>query len=248
MTFLPGTGRHRVQIIYFFRGQIGPWRPLGVDLVMGSHLDRIRHRYGSLVLSGSSGSHCHLPNDLRNRRNLARGGYSSRPVPDLRGQARLRPPFTSFCTAGGDELARRGGATGEGKSLGARRARLNQLKADPLPSARPPPEEIVFGIGRPAPRLRGRAALGPSPISNVDSRAAVDRGATLPPVKKGGRGRLRQVAVDDESLVVSVEGVGSRSGCRGREPELLRGNGRSKTQTGRREASPGAGRRATQRA
>ena len=78
-----------------------------------------------------------------------------------------------------------GGATGEGKSLGARRARLNQLKADPLPSARPPPEEIVFGIGRPAPRLRGRAALGPSPISNVDSRAAVDRGAALPPAKRG---------------------------------------------------------------
>ena len=48
----------------------------------------------------------YLPTDLRNRRNLARGGYSSRPVPDLRGQARLRPPFTSFCTAGGDELAR----------------------------------------------------------------------------------------------------------------------------------------------
>ena len=89
-----------------------------------------------------------------------------------------------------------GGATGEGKSLGARRARLNQLKADPLPSARPPPEEIVFGTGRPAPRLRGRAALGPSPISNVDSRAAVDRGATLPPVKKGegdGSGKSQSV-------------------------------------------------------
>ena len=89
-----------------------------------------------------------------------------------------------------------GGATGEGKSLGARRARLNQLKADPLPSARPPPEEIVFGTGRPAPRLRGRAALGPSPISNVDSRAAVDRGATLPPAKKGegdGSGKSQSV-------------------------------------------------------
>ena len=89
-----------------------------------------------------------------------------------------------------------GGATGEGKSLGARRARLNQLKADPLPSARPPPEEIVFGIGRPAPRLRGRAALGPSPISSVDSRAAVDRGATLPPAKKGegdGSGKSQSV-------------------------------------------------------
>ena len=104
-----------------------------------------------------------------------------------------------------------GGATGEGKSLGARRARLNQLKADPLPSARPPPEEIVFGTGRPAPRLRGRAALGPSPISNVDSRAAVDRGAALPPVKKGGRGRLRQVAVGDESFAPS-ESSRARSG------------------------------------
>ena len=89
-----------------------------------------------------------------------------------------------------------GGATWEGKSLGARRARPNQLKADPLPSARPPPKEIVFGTGRPAPRLRGRAALGPSPISNVDSRAAVDRGATLPPAKRGeggGSGKSQSV-------------------------------------------------------
>ena len=67
------------------------------------------------------------------------------------------------------------------------------------PPLGPPPPEIVFGIGRPAPRLGGRAALGPSPISNVDSRVAVDRGAALPPVKRG-RGRLRQVAADDESL------------------------------------------------
>ena len=54
----------------------------------------------------------------------------------------------------------------------------------------------MFGIGRPAPRLRGRAALGPSPISNVDSRAAVDRGATLPPAKKGegdGSGKSQSV-------------------------------------------------------
>ena len=54
----------------------------------------------------------------------------------------------------------------------------------------------MFGTGRPAPRLRGRAALGPSPISNVDSRAAVDRGATLPPAKKGegdGSGKSQSV-------------------------------------------------------
>ena len=53
---LRGTGRHRVQITYFFRGQIGSWRPLGVGLVVGKCLHRIRHRCGSLVLSQSPGS------------------------------------------------------------------------------------------------------------------------------------------------------------------------------------------------
>ena len=44
MTFLTGTGRHRVQITPFFRGQIAPWRSLGVGLVVGSRLHRIRRR------------------------------------------------------------------------------------------------------------------------------------------------------------------------------------------------------------
>ena len=39
-----GTGRHRVQIAHFFRGQIGFRRPLGVGLVMGKRLHRTRHR------------------------------------------------------------------------------------------------------------------------------------------------------------------------------------------------------------
>ena len=39
-----------------FSGQIGSWRPLGVGLVVGSRLYRIRHRCGSLVLSESPGS------------------------------------------------------------------------------------------------------------------------------------------------------------------------------------------------
>ena len=56
LTFFTGTGRHRVQITRFFRGQIGSWTSLGVGLVVGSRLYRIRHRCGSLVLSGSSGS------------------------------------------------------------------------------------------------------------------------------------------------------------------------------------------------
>ena len=56
MTFLTGTGRHRAQIVYFFRGQIGSWRPVGVGLVVGKLLHRIRHRCGGLVLSEGSGS------------------------------------------------------------------------------------------------------------------------------------------------------------------------------------------------
>jgi hypothetical protein len=60
LTFFTGTGRHRVQITHFFRGQIGPWRSLGVGLVVGSRLHRIRRRCGSLVLSESPGSHCQV--------------------------------------------------------------------------------------------------------------------------------------------------------------------------------------------
>ena len=41
------TGRHRAQIIYFFRMQIGSWRSLGVGLVVGKRLCRIRRRCDS---------------------------------------------------------------------------------------------------------------------------------------------------------------------------------------------------------
>ena len=56
LRFFTGTGRHRVQLAHFFRGQIGSWRSLGLGLVVGSRLCRIRHRCGSLVLSESPGS------------------------------------------------------------------------------------------------------------------------------------------------------------------------------------------------
>ena len=39
-----------------FSGEIGSWRSLGVGLVVGSRLHRIRHQCGSLVLSESPGS------------------------------------------------------------------------------------------------------------------------------------------------------------------------------------------------
>ena len=48
MTFLTGTGRHRVQITYFFRGQIGSRTPSGIGLSSGVRLNRMRRR---LVLS-----------------------------------------------------------------------------------------------------------------------------------------------------------------------------------------------------
>ena len=54
---LTGTGRHRVQIAHFLWVQIGSWRPLGVGLVVGSRLDRIRRRCDSLELPESSGTH-----------------------------------------------------------------------------------------------------------------------------------------------------------------------------------------------
>ena len=80
----------------------------------------------------------YLPNDLRNRRNLARGGYSSRPVPDLRGQARLRPPFTSFCTAGGDELARRGGSDRGGEVAGGPSCSTQPVEGRPVARRKAP--------------------------------------------------------------------------------------------------------------
>ena len=44
LTFFTGTGRHRVQIIYFFRMQIGSRTPSGIGLVSGSRVGRVRRR------------------------------------------------------------------------------------------------------------------------------------------------------------------------------------------------------------
>ena len=42
LTFFTGMGRHRVQITYFFRWQIGSRTPSGTGLGSGSRLDRMR--------------------------------------------------------------------------------------------------------------------------------------------------------------------------------------------------------------
>ena len=47
------TGRHRAQIVYFFRGYIGSRTPSGLGLTLGSRLERLR-RFS--VLPESSGS------------------------------------------------------------------------------------------------------------------------------------------------------------------------------------------------
>ena len=44
LRFFTGTGRHRVQIIYFFRMQIGSRTPSGLGLGSGSRLRRMRRR------------------------------------------------------------------------------------------------------------------------------------------------------------------------------------------------------------
>ena len=46
LTFFTGTGRHRAQIIYFFRGQIGSRTPSGIGLGSGGRLDRVRRFLG----------------------------------------------------------------------------------------------------------------------------------------------------------------------------------------------------------
>ena len=46
LTFFTGTGRHRVQIIYFFWMQIGPRTSTGVALIVGSRLHRMRRFLG----------------------------------------------------------------------------------------------------------------------------------------------------------------------------------------------------------
>ena len=53
MTFLTETGRHRAQIVYFFRMYIGSRTPSGIGLRSGGPPDRMRR---FLVLPESSGS------------------------------------------------------------------------------------------------------------------------------------------------------------------------------------------------
>ena len=67
IAYLTVTGRHRVQIARFFRGQIGPWRSLGVGMVVGSRLYRIRHRCDSLELPESSGTNCQVIHGFMSR-------------------------------------------------------------------------------------------------------------------------------------------------------------------------------------
>jgi hypothetical protein len=46
LRFFTGTGRHRAQIIYFFRIQIGSRTPSGIGLRSGGPLRRIRRFLG----------------------------------------------------------------------------------------------------------------------------------------------------------------------------------------------------------
>ena len=47
LTFFTGTGRRRAQITHFLWWQIGSWMPLGVGLVVGSRLYRMRRFLGN---------------------------------------------------------------------------------------------------------------------------------------------------------------------------------------------------------
>ena len=104
----------------------------------------------------------YLPTDLRNRRNLARGGYSSSPVLDLQGQARRRHSFREFLhrgwrrarTTGGERQGREvagGPPCSTPRHLVPRREPTRDRAPGSYavaPSSRivPPPEAAGFGI------------------------------------------------------------------------------------------------------
>ena len=108
-----------------------------------------------------------LPYDLRNRRNLARGGYSSSPVLDLQGQARRRHSFGEFLFRGGRPARTTGGKRqGRGSRWGPVVLDSTSRRPTRCPPLGPPPSEIDFGAGR----LGGRGALYLLPESPTTSR------------------------------------------------------------------------------
>ena len=61
IAFLTGMGRHRAQIVYFFRMQVGPRTPSGIGLGSGDPLDRMRRFSGlprELWIENFGGSWC----------------------------------------------------------------------------------------------------------------------------------------------------------------------------------------------
>ena len=64
LMFFTGTGRHRAQITYFFRGQIGSRTPSGIGLGSGSRLHRMRRLLGP---PRASESHCQVISGLVGR-------------------------------------------------------------------------------------------------------------------------------------------------------------------------------------
>ena len=106
---------------------------------------------------------CRLPANLPVLLICQPGGGTPRAQPVKLGTG---TPFASFSTAGGDELARLGPGgsdrVGARKSLGARRARLRLVEGRPVAHRLDPRRRRLILAGRPAPRLGGRGALGPS--------------------------------------------------------------------------------------
>ena len=110
LTFFTGTGRHRVQIIYFFWMQIGPRTPTGVALIVGSHLHRMRWRLGlsrELWIENFGGSWSRLicmhrwkPPRVRCRRLRTSTTDQKRPLGDLRAAANRQDSIDAAVMAG----------------------------------------------------------------------------------------------------------------------------------------------------
>ena len=119
-----GDGAPSGPITHFLWWQIGSWRPLGVGLVVGRRLYRIRRRCGSLVLPESPRSHCQVIH-----------AYLGQHVPELRKYFSLfsQKPELSGWLPGGQLLVLESGVPGQpvlhraGGSAGVHRVRRRDI-------------------------------------------------------------------------------------------------------------------------
>ena len=163
---------------YGLRSSLGQWRNLDClrRSFIASSISHLPQEYRVAAKYRVLAAGCLLIGSLYSFLTLLEepsgGGY---------GKAGTGTPFASFSTAGGDELARRGGSdrVGARKSLGARRARLRLVEGRPVAHRSDPRRRRLILAGRPAPRSGDAARSAPvkctKSLSTSGSRSRLGR-------------------------------------------------------------------------